>query len=464
LSRSAPSSTPRLTTQVLSTIERHGLILRGEFVLAAVSGGADSVSLLDVLRELRPTLGFALACVHVHHGLRPEAEDDAQFVRRLCERFELPFHLERVTVRRQPPWEGLEAEARRARYGALEARALALGAHRIATGHNADDQAETVLMRLVEGAGPRGLAGIAPMRGAFIRPLLDVRRDDIVAHLLSRELRWVEDATNRDVRFLRNRIRHDVLPFLARALGPSVVESLCRSAALTRRVITDLEGQARSELERAATRGISGVVFPVETLQRLPEELAVQVLLLAAADLGDTRPRRGAVLRALRGVLLNHANPRRVPLGRLCVERSGRWLRIGPKALPSLITQHLSVPGSIALSEIAMRIDARVVERTSDYVVPRDARRVAFDADHMPLALGVRARRPGDRFAPFGGPGERRLKSLLIDAGIPRWERGRIPLLDVDGEIVWVAGVRRGQRALVDPRTNRILEVTLHSL
>jgi tRNA(Ile)-lysidine synthase len=464
LSRSAPSSTHRLTTRVLSTIERHQLILRGESVLAAVSGGADSVALLDVLRELRPTLGFTLACVHVHHGLRAEAEDDAQFVRRLCERFELSFHLERVTVRRQPPWEGLEAEARRARYAALEARALAVGARRIATGHNADDQAETVLMRLVQGTGPRGLAGIAAARGVFIRPLLDVRREDIVAHLLSRELDWVEDATNRDSRFLRNRIRHDVLPFLARALGPGVVESLCRSAALTRRVITDLERQARSELEGAAARGMSGVVLPVATLQRLPEELAVQVLLLAATDLGDARPRRGAVLRALRAVPLNHVNGRRVALGRLCVERSGPWLRVGPKTLPSLEAQRLAVPGSIALTEIGMRIDARVLDRTPDYVVPRDARRVAFDADYVPPTFGVRARRPGDRFAPFGGPGERRLKSFLIDAGIPRWERSRTPLLHVDGEIVWVVGLRRGQRAPVGPRTNRILEVTLHSL
>src|SRR5262249_45406347 len=259
------------------------------------------------------------------------------------------------------------------------------------------DQAETVLMRLLEGAGPRGLAGIAPARGAFIRPLLDVRREDIVAHLVARGLRWVEDATNRDLHFLRNRIRHDVLPFVVRALGRNVVESLCRSAALARRVITDLERQARSELNGVATRAMSGVVLPVATLERLPEELAVQVLLLAAADLGDFRPRRGAILSGLRGVLSNHAIRRRVTLGHLCVERSGRWVRIGPRTLPSIIMQHLSMPGSLVLNEIGMGIEARVVERTSDYVVPRDARRVAFDAGHMPLALDVRARRPGDR-------------------------------------------------------------------
>src|SRR6266542_5633720 len=184
-------SVTSLPQRVLDSVGRHGLLQGGETVLIAVSGGADSVALLDVLRDLRPELGLALACAHVHHGLRAEADADADFVQRLCEKLEVPFHLERVAVRREPPWEGLEAEARRARYAALEARAVALGARRIATGHTADDQAETVLMRLLEGAGPRGLAGIAPVRGLFIRPFLGARRADIEAHLRARGLAWV---------------------------------------------------------------------------------------------------------------------------------------------------------------------------------------------------------------------------------------------------------------------------------
>src|SRR5262249_27849602 len=158
---------------VLDTVRRHGLLHGGETVIVAVSGGADSVALLDVLGEIAPVLRLTLACVHVHHGLRAEAEADADFVRRLSERMKVPYYLERVTVRREPRWDGPEAEARRARYVALEARALAIGADRIATGHQADDQAETVLMRLLQGAGPRGLAGIAPARGVFIRPLIE---------------------------------------------------------------------------------------------------------------------------------------------------------------------------------------------------------------------------------------------------------------------------------------------------
>jgi tRNA(Ile)-lysidine synthase len=461
---SAPSSPHSLTARVLDTIQRHGLLHGGETVLIAVSGGADSVALLDILRELGSTLGLALAAAHVHHGLRAEAEADADFVRRLCETLAVPFYLERATVRRGPPWDGPEAEARRARYAALEGRALALGAHRIATGHHADDQAETVLMRLLQGAGPRGLAGIAAARGSFIRPLLEARRHEITAHLASRGLAWVEDATNRDSRFLRNRVRHEVLPFLARALGRSVVESLCHSAALCRAAVVDLERQARSELGRVATRGPSGIVFPVEALLVLPEDLAAEMLFLAAADLGETGPRRAAVARAMRRVLLPRSPRRSVTLGRLSVERSGPWLRVGPTRLPAVGARLLRVPGSVDLAEVGFRLEARCLERPPDYRPPGDARHVAFDADHLPAMLVVRSRRAGDRFVPFGGQGERRLKSFLIDARVPRWERSRIPLLEADGDIIWLGGVRRGQRAPVGPGTTHILEATLNPL
>src|SRR5262249_5193711 len=152
-----------LAARVRSTIRRHGMLHGGEAVLVAVSGGPDSVALLDVLVALAGGLGLRLQVAHVDHRLRPQAHADAQFTRALRERLGLAFHLERVTVRRTPPWDGLEAEARRARHAALERRARLAGATRIALGHTADDQAETVVMRLLAGAGPRGLAGMAPV-------------------------------------------------------------------------------------------------------------------------------------------------------------------------------------------------------------------------------------------------------------------------------------------------------------
>ncbi|HME94497.1 MAG TPA: tRNA lysidine(34) synthetase TilS [Methylomirabilota bacterium] len=434
--------------------------------MAAVSGGADSVALLDVLGELRASLGLAVSVVHVHHGLRPESDADADFVLALSARLGLPAHVERVAVKRGPPWDGLEAESRRARHAALQRAARAVDATRIATGHTADDQAETVLMRLLQGAGPRGLGGIPPVRGWLISPLIETRRAELVEHLRGRGLTWVEDASNRDVRFLRNRIRHDLLPFMAGLTGTSSVEALCRSAAAARAVVADLEARARGDLERLATREPVGITLDVSALGAGAVELGAEILRQAAAAQGETGPLRGPAQRAIRALVGEAPRRRTVRLGRLVAERSGRRIRVGPATLPALAARVWSPPGDLALPEIGRCLTASIVVRDRDYVVPRAAGRVAFDADALPATLTVRARRRGDVFSPFGapasGPGAlRRLKSFLIDAGVPRWERPRTPLVEAGGHVIWVAGVRRGRRAPVTATTARVLELTL---
>ncbi len=452
-----------LVVRVQETIRRHGMLRGGEAVLVAVSGGADSVALLDVLGALREPLGLTLTVVHVHHGLRPEADAEADGVRALCARLGAACHVERVVVRRAPPWDGLEAESRRARHAALERVGREVGAARIATGHTADDQAETVLMRLLQGAGPRGLGGIAPVRGLLIRPLIETRRAAIEEYLGGRGLAWAEDPSNRDVRFLRNRIRHDLLPFMAKVTGASVVEALGRSAAAARAVVADLEERARADLGRLATRDGAGLSLDVGALAERPIELAAEMLRQAAALLGETRPLRGPAQRALRR-LLGEAPPRRAArLGRLAVERSGRRLRVGPVALPALVTRAWAVPDALELPEIEARLTARVLARDRAYVVPREPGRATFDADALPPALTVRARRRGDVFSPFGAPALRRLKSFLIDAGVPRWQRARTPLVEAGREIIWVAGIRRGSIAPVTAATTRVLELAIES-
>jgi tRNA(Ile)-lysidine synthase len=436
----------------------------GEAVLAAVSGGPDSVALLDVLCELRPQLDLGLTVVHVHHGLRPEADAEADTVVRLCHALGVACHVERVAVKTGPPWDGLEAESRRARHAAWQRVASAVGAARIATGHTADDQAETVLMRLLQGAGPRGLGGIAPARGLLISPLIETRRAAILEHLRERGLAWIEDASNRDTRFLRNRIRHDLLPFMAGVAGPSVVEALCRSAAAARAVVADLEARARADLGRLATREAAGLTLDLGALAERPPELGTEMLRQAAALLGETRPLRGPTHRALRRLLGEAPRRRATRLGRLVVERSGRRLRVGPATLAAVAPRAWPVPGLLDAPEIGRRLTARVFPRAADYTVPREPGRVAFDAALLPSTLTSRARRPGDVFSPFGAREVRRLKSFLIDAGVPRWQRSRTPLIEADGEIIWVAGVRRGRLAPVTAATTQILELTLEDL
>jgi tRNA(Ile)-lysidine synthase len=205
-------------------------------------------------------------------------------------------------------------------------------------------------------------------------------------------------------------------------------------------------------------------VFPIHQLETMPTELAAETIAAAARDLGESRSWRAARHLALRRVLHHGATAAAMRLGSLCVERSGAHLRIGPAVLAPLRPRHLRAPARLDLDELGLRLEARCVARTSEWVVPRGTHRVAFDADRMPEAIIVRARCPGDRFAPFGGSGELRLKSFLIDAGIPRWERARVPLLEAAGHIAWVAGVRRGQIAAISAETARILEVTLDRL
>jgi tRNA(Ile)-lysidine synthase len=443
-----------LAEAVLATIRRHAMLRGGDVVLAAVSGGADSVALLDVLRALAPGLDVTLRAVHVDHGLRGESGADATFVTDLCRAWGIPLRVERVEVARSGPrasWEGLEAAARRARYAAFRRAAAATGADRVATAHTVDDQAETLVMRLLEGAGPRGLGGIAPVRGAYVRPLLETRRAEVEAHLRARGIAWVDDYTNRDPRFFRNRVRADVLPFLTARLDPNVAERLAEGAAGARALVAGLERDARDVLARLGTREADGIVLPAR---------GAEVLRAAAAALGEGGARRAPGERALRRAL-DPFRPRSARIGRLVCERSGRWIRVGPTQGPDLGERAWPVPGALSLPEIDARLEARCLPHGEEWAPAHDADRAAFDADRLPARLTVRGRRTGDRFLPWGGPGERRLKTFLIDAGVPRWRRVRVPLLEVGGEIIWVAGLRRGCAAPVTDSTRRILEVTL---
>src|SRR5207249_162328 len=244
---SRAGSVVTLLERVERTIRRHAMLAGGESVLVAVSGGADSVALLHVLATLAPAWGLRLHALHVDHGLRADSARDAEFVRRLGERLGIPVDVATVTVERRG---SLEAAARAARYAALTACADRVGAARIALGHTADDQAETVLMRVLQGTGMRGLAGIPPVRDRIIRPLIECRRADVVAGLHRAGLEWIEDPSNQDPKFLRNRIRHELLPWLTASYGPEMPDALVRVATAARATIRALDRSAAAELER----------------------------------------------------------------------------------------------------------------------------------------------------------------------------------------------------------------------
>jgi len=430
-----------------------------ETVSVGVSGGPDSIALLHCLLTLAPTFGLRLHVVHVNHGLRPDAEADQAFVEELARHWSVPLSVERVTI----PLTGgqsPEARARAARYAAFRRAARRVRAARVALGHTADDQAETVLMRLLQGAGPRGLAGIPPIRGPYIRPLIEVRRHQIEAELRCLGIGWREDSTNRDPKFLRNRIRHDLLPFLSASYHPRIVEALCGAGALTRALVSDLDALAARELNRLATCRGQEILLSLEELQKLPSDVGEEVLRQGLLRLGEKGPFRAWVRRTLRHLLDTErpASPQRV--GRILLERSRAELRLSRGSPMPLPERHLPVPGSVPLPESGLIITAHTFDRPGAYQPPADLWRVAFDRDLLAESLWVRGRRPADRFHPFGAPCSKSLKAFLIDAKLPLWERRRLPLVAASGEIVWVVGLRRGAAAPVTADTRRLLELS----
>ena len=281
-----------LHQQIRRTIRRHGLLPPGSRVLVGLSGGSDSVALTRLLLDLAEHGGFTVAgLAHLNHGLRPSAARDDAFCREFARRLGLPLVVESAAVRDYAAAESLSIEdaARRLRYAFLERAAADMGADRIAVGHTQDDQAETFLLKLMRGAGLRGLGGIYPQRGAVIRPLLDVTRDDLRAYLRSRAETWVEDETNEDLENPRNRIRHRVLPELDRAAGGSTRRAISRAAALIRDDGQWLDALGEERFLTLAHQTGAGLELDVRSLAETPAPLLRRVLLRAMRAAGGTR-------------------------------------------------------------------------------------------------------------------------------------------------------------------------------
>ena len=463
-----------LSTAVRDAIARHGLVDHGDHVLVGVSGGPDSVALLHALALLRGEYALRLTVCHVHHGLRPEADRDAAFVEALSARLGCAVRVVRVVVPRGTGRSPEEA-ARLVRHAALAQVARSLGASQIALGHTADDQAETVLMRVLQGAGPRGLAGIPRRRGRIVRPLLEVDRATVWAHLAAHGLDAVEDGTNRDPKFLRNRIRHEVLPLLSAQAGPRLPEALRRVARGARETVEALDAVVRPRLTDHLKPTPAGWRLALAALAGLPSGAVKAAVRLALVEVAATE-RLGSGLRAAHldalEALQHGVTGARVRLpGGIVVER-GRdalWL-LRPEARP--MAMPLAAPGQVTvgamlLVKTALETPAtgRPVDATHEAWFDAGALGLEAGGAEVPLATGllVRPRQPGERMVPFGGSVPVRLGKLLASAGVPRLARSRWPVLArPDGEVLWIIGVRRAAAAPITRETRATLR--LHAL
>jgi tRNA(Ile)-lysidine synthase len=441
--------------RVRDEIRRGGMLHHGDRVIVAVSGGPDSVALLHLLHRLAPEMALSLHVFHMDHGLRGEASaGDAAYVAELAAKWGLP-----VTVVTLPAGDlkreagSLQANARRRRYEAIRALAAEIGASKVATGHNRDDQAETVLMRLLRGAGLKGLAGIPPVRNersfTLIRPLLTVSRQEIELYCAEHKLFPRLDASNAQADYLRNRIRLELLPLLAREYNPAIGANLAQLAAIVREEDDLLEQMASEALARCCLRTSPTLELDGARLLAEPPALGRRVVRLAAramlgpeADLGLS-----AVNRVLEAAARKEGSHRfDLPGGlQLTVEYGRLRFSVGvpPEAEGDLwpVAPH----GETVIPELGMVIQADWLEQAE---MVRGEEEVWLDASRLPGPLAVRFRRPGDRIWPTGMEGSKKLQDILVDAKVPRSVRDRVPLLVAGDEVIWVIGYRLDRRFL----------------
>jgi tRNA(Ile)-lysidine synthase len=462
------------------TIERWGLAAAGPALLVGVSGGGDSVALLYILRALAARFQFRLAIAHLDHGLRGEAaRRDALFVAQLGARLRLPVHRQAVDIRRVAR-EGklsLEEAGRLERLRFFQALAAAEGFTGVALGHHADDNAELVLMRMLRGSGGMGLAGMAPQRPLvnegplLIRPLIERRRREIRAFLQRAGLVHTDDASNRDPRFLRNRIRHHLVPILKADYQPAVVDLLLRQAELFRGEEAWLQEVTAAELARIRLREEAGLLeLDAVALQACPEALQRRILREALRRLkGDLRRISFQHIEALRALLVQAAPGARVALPDGLQARCGEGaLRLGsgPAERPGTqaVAFHylLDGPGPYAIPESGVRLSLTAQPGGCGAArQPAGQHEAFFDMDKLRFPLVVRNFRAGDRFLPLGVNGSQKLKKFFIDHKVARAERCRCPLLISNHQIIWIVGHRTSEVAKVDPGTRRVLRAVV---
>lgn len=453
--------------QVETTTRRHGMLVGGERVLLAVSGGVDSMTLLDVLVDLSVTWDLTLGVAHLDHRMRPESTDDARFVTSYVESLDLPLIQETIDVPAHIAREGCspEAGARNVRYRFLREAAQAFDASGIALGHTRDDRVETLLINLLRGAGIQGLAGMPPTRQAcnvrYIRPLIDCSRAEVEAYAKTRQLPYREDPSNRDPTYTRNRVRHELMPLLE-TFNPSVRDSLERANDALFELHDFLHLQADGLLERALREEfVAGAVWDAAVLQNAHPALERQALREAIVHVkSDIEGITADHIKALADLIHQGQSGRSVSLpdGLTARYQAGR-LVIVAEAQDAPDVAPISVPlareGTTVVPELGWRFIAD--EIPGSHPESTDRLEARLDAGTMVGPLSVRNRRPGDRIRPLGLGGTKKLQDIFVDAKVPRHHRDTGPLVCDEQGILWVTGLCLSERAQVTPDTQTTL-------
>jgi len=449
--------------KVKKIIEKYHMFSPGDKVLVAVSGGPDSVCLLHILNRCRKEMALSLHVVHINHGIRKrESKREEKFVSHLAGRMDLPITVKSLDVPSYARRKKLTVEeaARDMRYSALERLAGKLNAKKIALGHTASDQVETVLMHLLRGSGPQGLSGIPPVRklgsSLIVRPLIEVNREEILSYLKKNNLTFCLDSSNRKTEYFRNKVRLKLLPLLRKNYNENIEGALLR--------LSEILKEENAYWERVVERVLGKVVswesgkILIDFRRFLRYNVIVQRRVLYRLLGGIVTLRQ---IEAIRSLAQKSSQGKRIYLGkRFSVRKEGNFLIFSssPERRFKKFNYPLRVPGKNEIEGLDLTLNTRIVDFRP--VSDKGANTAYFDVDKINFKkLLLRNRREGDRFRPFGLRGTKKLSDFFIDRKIPRRLRDRVPLLVEGDDILWVVGIRRADKARITEDTKKILEV-----
>jgi tRNA(Ile)-lysidine synthase len=457
-----------LINKVKDTISRYSMLDPGDRVVVAVSGGPDSICLLSVLLALAQDLNLTLHVAHLDHMFRGrESAEEALFVADQAKTLGLPHTIEKFDVPAFCRERGLAAQAgaREVRYAFLSRVAAEVKATRIATGHTASDQAETLLLRLIRGAGLTGLSGIPPRRDNIVRPLIAITREEILEYLQTNGIKYVSDPSNTKPVYTRNRVRKDLLPVF-RQFNPRIVETLATAADLLREEDETAERQLAGIAAGIMEQRGDAVVLKREEFNRLPTAYRRRLIRKAVGRAGQDPARLSSVQIDDAVLFISTAQTgRALHLLGLQVAREYDELIVRPEAGAKPYARDLAVPGITAIPELGLEVETMIRNRqTGDYTdLPVQENyfwQAEFDYDKISPEIRVRNRLPGDWFCPAGMAGKsKKLQDFFVDIKLPRLERDNVLLVAAGEDILWVTGFRLDERFRTGDDTKKILVI-----
>ena len=450
-----------MLSKVIKTLKKYDMLTQGEKVVLGVSGGADSIGMLHALNELID-YGLELIVAHLNHGIRgEEAKRDADFVKEAAKSLGLTYVYGEVDTLAYKQEHGLSVEdaARTLRYKFFDQVLSKHYATKLVTAHTMDDQAETVLMRLIRGSGSRGLGGIPPVSNNIIRPLIETKRSEIEDYLRSKGIKWVEDSTNESDEYLRNKIRQELVVDLER-YNPQIKETLSRTADILRAEDKFITSQAGKHFESIFKLNGPELIGALDSFKNIDKPLRYSLLRVAIEKFNSSLKNISSThIVSADDFLLSDAPSGEIELpdDNLIVKGYDTFLLTKKSEYEREFSYLIQSEGKWGFPEL--EVEVAIVK--SDTLDENDESIAYFDPQRVEFPIEVRNFNPGDRFCPLGMRDSKKLQDYFTDIKMPKFLRSRVPVFCTKGDIMWLGGIRVDNRFKVIDRENEVLRMKL---